>query len=130
MKYKIFLMVFIISLISSIILYSNSIKEICNPGESCDVVNNSVYGSTFGIKNSFYGIFIFSFMIAVTLFHIKNPNKLTRRIIYTGVILGSIVALYFLYLQFFVIKAFCNLCLIVDFSLLISLIFLFCLRKH
>jgi len=130
MKYKIFLIVFIISLISSIIITSNSTTEACTIGGSCDAVNNSMYGSTLGIKNSVYGIFIFSFMIALTLFHIKNPSKHTRRIIHAAIILGSVIALYFLYLQFFVIKAFCNPCLVIDFGLLISLIFLFYLWEH
>ena len=130
MKYKIFLVVFIISLISSIILFSNSLTGICDPEKGCDVVNSSVYGSTLGIKNSVYGMFIFSFMIALTLFHINKPNKHTRRIIHTSVILGSIIALYFLYLQFFVIRVFCTFCLIIDFGLLISLIFLFYLWEH
>ena len=130
MKYKIFLLVFVISLISSIVLYSNSITGICDPGKGCDVVNSSVYGKTFGISNSLYGIFIFSFMILLTLFHIKNPNKHTREVIHLAIILGSAVALYFLYLQLFVIKAICNFCLLVDVGLIVSLVFMFYLWEH
>ena len=130
MKYKIFLFVFVISLISSIILFSNSLTGVCDPGKGCDVVNSSVYGSTLGIKNSVYGIFIFSFMIILTAFHMKRPNRHTRKIIHAAVILGSVIALYFLYLQFFVIRIFCSFCLIIDFGLLIALIFLFYLWKH
>ncbi len=130
MKYKILLLVFVISLISSLILFSNSLTGICDPGKSCDIVNSSAYGSTLGIKNSVYGIFIFSFMIAITLFHMKKPSNHTRRIIHTAVILGSIISLYFLYLQFFVIRVFCNFCLVIDLGLLISLIFLFYLWRH
>jgi len=130
MKYKIFLFVFVISLISSIILFSNSLTGICDPGKGCDVVNSSVYGSTFGISNSLYGIFIFSFMILLTAFHMKRPNRHTRKIIHATVILGSAIALYFLYLQFFVIRIFCSFCLIIDFGFLVSLIFLFYLWEH
>ena len=130
MKYKIFLFFFFLSLISSIILFSNSTTGICDPGKGCDVVNSSVYGSTLGIKNSVYGIFIFSFMIVLTLFHINKPNKHTRKVIHGAVILGSLIAIYFLYLQFFVIRAFCTYCLVIDFGLIISLIFLFYLWEH
>ena len=130
MKYKIFLFVFAVSLISSIILFSNSLTGICDPGKGCDVVNSSVYGSTLGIKNSLYGIFIFSFMILLTAFHMNKPNRHTRRIIHAAVILGSVIALYFLYLQFFVIRIFCSFCLIIDFGLLIALIFLFYLWRR
>ena len=130
MKYKIFLLVFIIGLISSIVLYSNSLTGICDPGKGCDVVNSSVYGKTLGVSNSLIGIFIFSFMILLTLFHIKKPNNHARKVIHLAVILGSIVALYFLYLQLFVIKAICNFCILVDVGLLVSLVFMFYLLEH
>jgi len=130
MKYKIFLLIFFLSLISSVILFSNSVTGICDPGKGCDIVNSSVYGSTLGIKNSLYGIFIFSFMIILTFFHMNRPNNHTRRIIHAAVILGSAVALYFLYLQFFIIRVFCTYCLVIDFGLLIALIFLFYLWRH
>lgn len=130
MKYKIFLLVFVLSLISSIILTSNSSSIICKPGNGCDTVNSSVYGSTFGIKNSVYGIFIFSFMIVLTLFHMKKQSRHTRNIIHLAIILGSLIAIYFLYLQIFTIKSFCELCLLVDFGLLTALLFMFYLWKH
>ncbi len=130
MKYKIFLVIFIISLISSIILFSNSSTGICTPGNGCDAVNSSIYGSTWGIKNSVYGIFIFSFMIALTLFHIKRPNRHTRIIIHAAIAVGSLIAIYFLYLQIFVIKALCEFCLVIDLGLLIGLGFMFYLWNH
>jgi len=130
MKYKIFLLVFVIGLISSVVLYSNSLTGICDPGKGCDVVNSSVYGKTFGISNSLYGIFIFSFMIILTFFHMRKPNNHTRRAIHIAIILGSAIAIYFLYLQLFIIKAICNFCLLVDVSLLVSLGFMFYLWEH
>lgn len=130
MKYKIFLLIFAISLISSIIITTNNSSGVCIIGGGCDTVNNSPYGSTLGIKNSVYGIFIFSFMVLVTLIHMNKPTRHTRRLIHLAVIIGSIIALYFLYMQFFVIKVFCIYCLIVDFGLLVSLIFMFWLWEH
>ena len=130
MKYKIFLFIFLIGLVSSVILYSNSLTGICDTRKGCDVVNSSSYGSTLGVSNSLYGIFVFSFMIVLTLLHMKKPNKHTKRIIHFSIIIGSLIALYFLYLQIFVIRAFCIFCLLVDFGLLISLVFLFYLWEH
>lgn len=130
MKYKIFLFVFVISLLSSIVLYSNSLTGICDPGKGCDIVNGSVYGSTLGMKNSVHGIFIFSFMIILTLFHMKKPNKHTRRILHLAIIIGSAIAIYFLYLQIFVIKVICSFCILVDIGLLVSLIFMIYLWKN
>ncbi len=123
MKYKIFLLVFILSLISSIILASSSLTGVCKLG-GCTIVNASIYGSILGIKNSIYGIFIFSFLTLITLIHIKKPKKFTKVVINSAIVIGSIIAAYFLYLQIFIIKAFCKFCLIIDLGLIISLIFL------
>ena len=130
MKYKIFLFIFVVALISSIALTLDSSTGVCTLGGNCDTVNSSPYGSILGIKNSIYGIFIFSLMILLTGFHMRRPNRQTRKIIHAAVIFGSMIALYFLYLQFFIIRTFCTYCLIVDFSLIIALIFLFYLWRH
>lgn len=130
MKYKIFLVIFFLGLISSIIITSNTSTGICDPGNGCDVVNSSQYGSTLGIHNSVYGIWIFSFLILLTFFHISKPNNHTRRAIHGAIILGSVVAIYFLYLQIFVIKTFCEFCLVADFALLVGLGFMFYLWEH
>ncbi len=130
MKYKIFLAIFVISLISSIILATDSSSGICKPGNGCDTVNNSSYGYTLGIKNSYYGIFLFSLMSFLTLFHINRPTRHTRMIIHAAIIVAAAIALYFLYLQFFVIRAICEFCLIIDIGSLISLVFLVYLWKH
>ena len=130
MKYKVFLLIFIVGLISSIIITSNSSTGICRPGNGCDIVTGSSYGSTFGVASSTYGIFIFSFMILLTLFHINKPNRHTRRIIHSVIIVGSLIAIYFLYLQIFVIKAYCEFCIVVDVALLIGLGFMIYLWEH
>lgn len=130
MKYKILTFIFLIGLIASILLTMNQSTGICDPGKGCDVVNGSSYGSTLGIKNSVFGIFIFAFILGISLLHLRRPNQHTRRIIHLAVILGSIVAIYLLYLQLFVIKAFCEYCLIIDISMVIGLIFLLSLWDH
>ena len=129
MKYKIFLLVFVIGLISSIALTYNS-SAVCLPGDGCDTVTSSDYGSTFGIKNSVYGIFVFPFLILLTLFHMKRPNKHTRRVLHAAIIFGSLVAIYFFYLQVFVIQAFCKFCILIDLALLIGLGFMIYLWEH
>jgi len=120
-KYKIILFLFIISLISSIILSFSPVSDTCSVVGGCDVVHNCCYNYTFGIQNSYYGVGIFLFLSILTFLQIKNPTKKKKNIIYLGIILGSLVALWFLYLQQFVIKAYCQYCLITDFSILIML---------
>ena len=121
-KYKILLILFSVSLAVSIILSLTPLPIICDPNKGCDVVQTSPYNFTFGIKNSYYGIFIFAFLIFLTLSEIKRPNKNKKLLIKTGVAIGSLVTIYFLYIQIFVLNAYCKYCLVVDFSMLLALI--------
>lgn len=121
LKYKILILLFGISLLSSLILSLIPIPVVCDPGVGCDVVQTSIYNNTFGIKNSYYGVAIFFLLILLTFSHIQKPSKTKKMLIHSAVILGSIVALYFIYLQVFVLQAFCKYCMIVDISTLLSL---------
>ena len=122
MKYKILLIIFAIGLVSSLILAISPVSQICDPNKGCDVIQNSPYAYTFGLKNSYYGVFAFTILGLITLAHLKKPNKKTKNIVHIGLIVGSIVSIYFLYLQYAVLKAYCKYCLVVDISLLTGLI--------
>lgn len=122
-KLYLFSILFIICLISAIILQTSQ-KSYCSVGEGCDVVSQSDYSSLLGIKNSLIGIFVFIFLISLTIWQILEPHKTKQKIISAGILLGSIIAIYFIYLQNFVIHAWCKFCLVVDISLLIALIIL------
>ncbi len=130
MKYRILLIIFIICLFSSVILTMKGNGGLCKPGDGCDIVQSSSYAYTLGVKNPFYGVGIFGFMIFLTIFHINKPTKHTRNLIHLAMFIGSVIALYFLYLQVFVLKAYCPFCLVVDIGLLIGLVFMFYLWKH
>ena len=122
-KYKIILVLVILSLISSISLSlpQDSSGECLLGGKSCSIVHTSKYNYTLGIQNSYYGIAIFSILIVLIYFQIKKPEKIKKNFIHLAIIFGSIFALYFLYVQQLVLNAYCDYCLIVDFSMLISL---------
>lgn len=123
-KYKIFLTLFIISLISSAILSLTQLEEICDIEQGCSIVQHSPYAYTLGIKNSHFGVILFSLLIIITILQIKNPSKTKKKIITIGIIFGSIIALYFIYLQQFVLKAYCKYCMTVDISMLLALLIL------
>jgi len=125
MRFKILLILFLIALVSSAILSFNNISEVCEPGEGCTTVEQSEYNYTFGIKNSYYGTAIFLLMSILTFSEIRRPKKIKRFFINLGVVVGAIVALYFIYLQQFIIKAFCKYCLAVDISMLLALLVIF-----
>ena len=71
--------------------------------------------------NGYIGMAIFAFLSAITFLNIKRSNKKRKLIINIGIGIGSIIAFYLLYLQFFVLHAFCTYCLIIDFGLLVAL---------
>ena len=53
---------------------------------------------------------------------IIKPTQIKRLLIDSGAIIGFLIALYFIYLQIFIIKAFCKFCLIIDFGMIIAFI--------
>src|SRR3989339_409862 len=105
---KIYLLIVALSLIAlvlSIIILiqktteSKEINDFCSAigsNSKCSTVQQSKYGKIFGIDNPWFGIIGFS-------------------------VLG-LLALWFLYLQTFVLKAYCIFCVIVD---ILSLVILF-----
>jgi len=121
--YHIILALFLVSLISSIVLSTQSISEVCEVGSvwNCEIIYASGYNSFLGIQNSYYGVVIFTLLILLTLSHLINPSQNKKALINLSIIGGSLIALYFLYLQHFVLQAYCKYCLIVDFSILICL---------
>ncbi len=121
-KYKILLALFLISLVSSLILSLIPTPVVCDPGVGCDVVKTSSYNFTLGIKNSYYGVIIFALGAFLIFSYIKKPDKNKKLVIHTAIILGSLIAVYFLYIQAVILQAYCKYCLIVDFSMIVALI--------
>lgn len=121
-KYTTILVVFILALLASAVLSFISIEKACGGIQTtCYAVQTSQYEKTFGIKNGYIGLFVFSIMAILTFIHIKNPSKYKKQLITTGIIGGTLFALYFLYLQFFVIKAMCKYCMVIDLGMILEL---------
>ncbi|MCL5729940.1 MAG: vitamin K epoxide reductase family protein [Candidatus Pacearchaeota archaeon] len=123
-KYKIIIGLMILATATSIVLSFMSIEQACGlvGGTSCSTVQNSSYETIFfGIKNAHIGLVAFPLLALLAFFELKRPKKYQKIAITAGVMIGSVLALYFLYLQFFVIKAICEYCMIVDFAVLISM---------
>lgn len=120
MKYRILFWLFLFSLIVSLILSLTPISEICDPGKGCEVVQHSSYASTLGIKNSHYGSVIFALALLLIISHIRKPEDYKRKIIHAIIIASSLVALYFIYIQEFILNAYCKYCMVVDISMLVA----------
>jgi len=122
-KYIILLIIFIICLIASIILSFIPPEQACGGDEtSCNIVSESPYAKTIGIKNSYFGLIAFSVLIILTICHIIKPKKYKKQLILIGLITGSVFAAYFIYLQSIIIKAYCQYCMVVDIGTLLGLV--------
>lgn len=124
LKYKILLFFSLTSLIASIILsIPGQASDYCafKPSD-CSFVHFSKYNYTLGVQNSYYGIIVFTLLSFIIFLQIRNPSNKKRLIIHSSIFLGSLISLYFLYLQYFILRAYCLYCLVIDLSLLFSLL--------
>ncbi|MDE1848445.1 MAG: hypothetical protein KGH55_00195 [Nanoarchaeota archaeon] len=124
LRYKILLVIFLAALASSLVLSLVPLPLICTQFAGCNAVQTSVYAKTFGISNSYYGIAIFALMSFLAILHIRRPHRHTKFLIHIGVFIGTLIVLYFLYLQQFVIHAYCKYCLVVDLGMIAGFIIL------
>ena len=117
MKYKILLFIFIIAFLSSLFLSQGfACKDACNLDSS---TNSFIPDKE---TNGYIGMAIFLILSILTYLQMRKPTAIRKHIIHIGVFIGSIISIYFLYLQIFVLKAFCKYCLVIDIGLLITLI--------
>ena len=121
-KYLAILILFSVSLVFSALIAFIPLPTLCGPGQGCSIVQNSSYARTLGIDNSYFGVGIFAIMVAATAIYLKKPSDKRRLFIDFGVLLGTLVSVRFLYLQQFVLHAYCKYCLVVDFSMVLAFI--------
>jgi len=124
MKYKLLLTFFVVGFLISVVLSLFPVSKICEGDNTggCNAVQSSSYAKVFGISNNYIGIIAFLILILITISHMRKPKAHKRSMITIGVIISSAIALYFLYLQFFIINAICKYCIVVDISCILGLI--------
>jgi uncharacterized membrane protein len=121
-KYTILLVLFAIALIASAILSFIPLDKACGGIQTtCYAVQTSQYESTLGIKNAYSGLVAFSLMGFLTFLQIKNPRKSRKKLITFGILIASVIAVYLLYIQFFVLNAICKYCMVIDSATLLAL---------
>jgi len=124
-KYIIILIMMILATTASVILSTMTIQEACGENTGCTIVNTSTYEKTFGIKNAHIGLLAFPILAILTILELKKTSRYRKKLLQLGIIIGSAFAIYFLYLQIFVLEAICKYCLVVDVGILISLVLIF-----
>ncbi|MBI2627919.1 MAG: vitamin K epoxide reductase family protein [Candidatus Niyogibacteria bacterium] len=96
--------------------------------KGCDAVLTSEYAAMFGLPVSLWGMIYYTAILFLTLFSFLEKSRRALGLTAIIVFAGFLFSAYFLYLQFFILKAICFYCLIsagVTFFLLISLLFAF-----
>ena len=88
-------------------------KPVCVIGEDCTKVLQSKWSNIFIIPNDALGLLFYTASSFITAFLVieVEPLWLWELIIKTMVFIGSFLSLFFTYLQFKVIKAWCFWCL-------------------
>lgn len=129
-KYAVLIGIFFLSFVSSAILSFIPPEQACGGVQTtCYAVQISQYEKTLGINNSYFGLIAFTILAILALLQIKNPSKYKKKIITFGLFIGSFFAIYFLYIQFFILEALCKYCLVVDFGTLLSLGIIFAWKE-
>lgn len=121
-KYKIILVLLALALVASVVLSFIPLEQACGgTSNSCTIVQTSQYEFTLGLKNSHIGLVAFPILALLVFFELKRPKRYQKVAITVGMSIGSVFAVYFLYLQFFVLKAICKYCMVVDVAVIASL---------
>jgi uncharacterized membrane protein len=110
--------------IISVLLSIQGIPSICREGEGCDIVKTSHYAQTFGIYNAYYGVAIFALLIIVSIMQHKKPSRNKKLFLQIAAIIGSLTAIRFIYIQAYILKAYCTYCMIVDTLMIVTTLFL------
>lgn len=78
----------------------------------CEFVLTSAQSTIFGVPVALFGSFYYLFILILSVYHLDTKNKKILKTISLISVLGFIVSIYFVYLQFFVIKYICEYCMV------------------
>jgi len=83
----------------------------CFLNSGCDVVAASPFSKVFDIPLASFGVFFYAMIFGFSLWKVLVPATPVLRYLLPLASLGFLLSLYFLYLQAFVIGAYCEYCL-------------------
>jgi uncharacterized membrane protein len=78
----------------------------------CDTVSQSPYALLFGVPLSVIGILYYLTVIGIVLFYFESGRTELMKLFCALSAIGFVSSAYFIYLQAFVIKAFCFYCVL------------------
>lgn len=91
-------------------------KCLTDPNSGCYLVQHSVYAESFGIPNTIIGFIGFAAVIIVVLLLIfdAGPTVHLERALVGMLGIGALMALWFLYVQHFLLRTYCAFCVPID----------------
>ncbi len=89
----------------------------------CNTVAQSPYSSIFGIPVAVYGVLFYGILFALSALELVLFDQIMRRFIQWFTVAGVLASLYFLFVQAFLIGAFCIYCIASAVIALLILIF-------
>ena len=103
---------------ASYLLYKKLKKEklVCFFGQDCDKVSKSKYGYFFGIPNEVFGIGFYLFTLGLFVFSLLGVTTILGisllSLLLFAVVLASLASLYLLFIQAFILKQWCEWCVL------------------
>lgn len=113
--HSIILTLIVINIILSSVSYMSSRSQgvFCVLKSDCSEVQESKYGEIFGMKVSLLGTIAFVMLIILYSFALRKREIYLLFVIANG--FATLFALWFVYLQFFVLTKICSSCMFIDF---------------
>lgn len=91
----------------------------CPVGQNCETVLTSEYSTLYGIPVSLFGVFFYLAVLTLSLLYLETGSisfTVNKKYFIKSVFFlsgtGLVISIYFFYLQWFVIKAFCFYCVV------------------
>jgi uncharacterized membrane protein len=79
--------------------------------DGCNVVAQSVYSKFLGLPLAVYGVMFYALLLLAIIVSLYRISTGMRRLVFVIALAGALFSSYFMYLQFFVIKALCVYCM-------------------
>lgn len=76
----------------------------------CETVARSPYSIAFGVPLSLFGMIFYGFALLLTIAYLYKRFEYFKELLLATSIAGALSSTYFVYLQAFIIKAFCIYC--------------------
>ena len=117
--------------VSFYIFYSKKYDKpmYCPIGQDCDAVVKSKYGKTFGVENTVPGMLYYVLIFIYGIDMVLNRNIFKGSIIYYSIVIASIgsvlFSIYLTAVQAFVLKKWCDYCIVSSIASLLILVILF-----